>query len=87
MNSVLHTYIVFQLGQRHIPQAAIAACAGVTPSLVNQVIRGTKRSKRVQGVLLSALGFSSWPELVGAAYRFQEIVQSMQREVTECRAR
>ena len=80
MNSVLHTYIVFQLGQRHISQSAIAAAARVTPSLVSQVIRGTRRSKRVQVVLLAALGFCSWQELVDAAYRFQEIVRAIPRK-------
>ena len=80
MNSVLHTYIVFQLGQRHISQSTIAAVAGVTPSLVSQVIRGTRRSKRVQVVLLAALGFCSWQELVDAAYRFQEIVRAIPRK-------
>ena len=79
MDSALHTYIVYQLGLRHIPQSAIAACAGVSPAMVSQVIRGTKRSERVQAVLISALGFHSWVELVelhAAAYRFQALVKA-----------
>ena len=74
INTALHTYVVFQLGKRHIPQTTIAACAGVTPSLVNQVIMGKKRSERVQAVLVRVLGFSSWTELLIASYRFQELV-------------
>ncbi len=74
MNTALHTYVVFQLGLRHIPQTAVAAVAGVTPSMVNQVIRGKKKSDKVQDALVLALGFSSWTELLIASYRFQEIV-------------
>ena len=48
--------------------------AGVTPSMVNQVIRGKKKSDKVQDALVLALGFSSWTELLIASYRFQEIV-------------
>ena len=80
MNSALHTYIVFQLGQRHISQAAIAACAGVTPAMVNYVLMGKRRSDRVQEVLLRVLGFSSWTELMRAAYRFQTTIQTAPKE-------
>ena len=80
MDSALHTYIVYQLGLRHIPQSAIAACAGVSPAMVSQVIRGTKRSERVQAVLISALGFHSWVELHAAAYRFQALVKASSKK-------
>ena len=74
INAALHTYVVFYLGQKHISQASIAAAAGVTPSLVNQVIMGKKNSEKVQDILLRVLGFSSWTELLIASYRFQEMI-------------
>ena len=74
INTALHTFVVFQLGRKHIPQTAIAACAGVTPSLVNQVIMGKKNSDKVQDVLVRTLGYSSWTELLIASYRFQEMI-------------
>ena len=81
MNSALHTYITFQLGQRRISQTAIASVAGVTPAMVNYVIMDKRRSERVQAVLVRVLGFSSWTELLRASYRFQDVVsKAMARE-------
>ncbi len=80
MDKALHTYIVFQLGQRRISQYAIAVAAGVTPSLVNQVIMGRKRSERVQETVARALGCSSWLEVLVASARFQEAVLSSSKK-------
>lgn len=77
MNPALHTYIVFRLGQLEISQTAIAALAGVSAPLVNQVITGRKGSEKVQAVLMHILGFRSWDKLVSEAYRFQAYVAAM----------
>lgn len=80
MDKALHTYIVFQLGQRRISQYAIAAAAGVTPSLVNQVIMGKKRSDRVQDTIARVLGCSSWQEVLMESARFQRMVVSFSKK-------
>ena len=77
MNSVLHTYVVFQLGRRHVSQAAIAARAGVSPAMVNYVLMGKRKSGRVQNEIASVLGFRSWEELNAEACRFQRVISSM----------
>ena len=77
INGALHTFVVFQLGRRHIAQTDVAASAGVTASMVNQVIMGKKRSERVQSVLMDMLGYGSWADLMGAAYRFQAALSAL----------
>lgn len=83
INSIQHTFIVYRLGKLHVSQADIARICNVSPAMVNYVIRGSKRSPRVQAVIASILGFADWNQLMAAAYHFQSILimDAMGKEV------
>ena len=69
---VLHTYIVFMLGQKHISQASIATAVGMTPAMVNYVIMGKRRCKEIEAVILKIMDCPSWEHLKSDAHRFQK---------------
>lgn len=83
INSIQHTYIVFSLSKLHISQAEIARKCNVSPAMVNYVIRGSKKSPRIQATIASILGFTDWDQLMAAAYHFQIILSmdAMGKEV------
>ncbi len=74
VKSVQHTYIVFRLSQMHFPQTALARHCGCTPAMINQIIRGVKKSDAIQLRIAELLGFRSWGALIIEAYRFQNVV-------------
>lgn len=55
--------IFFYMKMRDVTQLDISVMAGVSNSMVQQVIYGTKTSGRVQKAIALALGFPSWTAL------------------------
>lgn len=70
-NIELYTYLVFMLGQKGVSQRRIAEASGKTPAMVNYVIRGKRRCRAVESVLMGLLGVNSWYEVLHSAHRFQ----------------
>lgn len=67
----LHTYIVFTLGKKGISQKAIAQASKKTPGMVNHVIRGKRRCKAIESILIMLLGCDSWNDVKKKAHAFQ----------------
>ncbi len=55
--------IIYFMKRGAITERAIAADAGVSGSMVRQVIYGLKTSARVQKLIATKLGFDTWTEL------------------------
>lgn len=72
IDSPLHTYITILISQRKLSQTFLAEVCGVSPAMVNQVIKGTRKSEALQETIAQILGFRSWNALFCAAYEFQE---------------
>ena len=70
INATLHTYIVYTLGRRGLSQAVLAKVCGCSPTFINQIVTGRKRSEEIQKRVAGILGFRSWDQLQWAAIRF-----------------
>lgn len=73
MNSTIHLYCVYRLSQMGLSQTAIAHKTQVSVPVVNQVIRGVRTSKKIQGAIATTLGHNSWSELEQTAILFQSL--------------
>ena len=70
INTTLHTFIVYTLGRRGLSQAVLAKVCGCSPTFINQVITGRKKSEEIQRRVAEILGFRSWDHLQWEALRF-----------------
>lgn len=73
----IHTYSMLLLGERNLSQTALAAKAGTSVPLINQVLLGKKTSAPAQAVIATALGYESWEALDSAALLFSDLFASM----------
>ncbi len=73
----LHTYAMLLMGERGLSQTALAEKAGVSVVTVNQILLNRRVSARVQELIATSLGFSSWGELDSAALHFSDLFASM----------
>jgi len=60
-------WIVYQLRLKGISQTDMAARLGVTLPTVNLVLRGVRRSTRVEDALYQALGYPSFEAMIAAS--------------------
>ena len=58
VSPVRRRQLYYQLRQHHISHAQVAATAGVTPSMVTKVLRGTAVSARVVAVIEDILAMA-----------------------------
>lgn len=70
INTTLHTFMVYTLGRRGLSQAVLAKICGCSPTFINQVITGRKKSDEIQRRMAEVLGFRSWDHLQWEALRF-----------------
>ena len=73
----IHTYVMLLLGERNLSQTALAAKAGTSVQLINQVLLGKKISAPAQLVIAATLGYESWQALESAALLFSDLFASM----------
>jgi transcriptional regulator with XRE-family HTH domain len=57
-------WIKYRLALKNLTQVDIAARAGCTPPMVSNVIGGRKNSANVIAVLIRALGYESFDQLI-----------------------
>jgi transcriptional regulator with XRE-family HTH domain len=60
-------WIIYQLRLKGISQTALAAQLGIKMSTVNQILRGTRHSTRIENALYQTLGFSSFEAMIAAS--------------------
>ena len=64
-------------GERGLSQTALAERAGVSVTTINQVLLNRRVTARVQELIATSLGYSSWGELDDAALHFSDLFASM----------
>jgi len=60
-------WIIFQLRLKGITQAEIASRLGVRAPTVNQILRGVRRSARIETALYQTLGYPSFEAMIAAS--------------------
>ena len=76
INTTLHTFIVYTLGKRGLSQAVLAKICRCSPTFINQVITGRKKSEEIQRRVAEVLGFRSWEQLKWESLRFDARINS-----------
>jgi len=60
-------WVIYQLRLKGISQADLSSQLGVKPSTVNQILRGTRHSTRIENALYQTLGYPSFEDMIAAA--------------------
>ncbi|MDR0472721.1 MAG: helix-turn-helix transcriptional regulator [Treponema sp.] len=60
-------WIIYQLRLKGISQTALAAQLGINMSTVNQILRGTRHSTRIENTLYQVLGFPTFEAMIAAS--------------------
>jgi len=60
-------WVIYQLRLKGISQADLSSQLEVKPSTVNQILRGTRHSTRIETALYQTLGYPSFEAMIAAS--------------------